>query len=254
VHWSYGSILRRALAAGAVVGILVGAYVYAVVEPTIDAAIALEEANGASRAADDGSQRHDEPLFSRGEQVAGGVAATFITTIVVAAVFGTVYSALRHRVPAQSDLSRALWLAAVGFLVVALIPALKYPASPPGVGDPATVGDRTVLYLICLVASVLITIALTWLSGILRARVTDRNRLPAVVIAGIVAYGLLLVLLPAAPGSAEAAVPAELVWEFRVRSLGGLALLWLGLGLGLGWLLDHDANRISNLRAVPVAR
>nr|MDP9453199.1 CbtA family protein [Actinomycetota bacterium] len=94
----------------------------------------------------------------------------------------------------------------------------------------------------------------TWLSGILRARVTDRNRLPAVVIAGIVAYGLLLVLLPAAPGSAEAAVPAELVWEFRVRSLGGLALLWLGLGLGLGWLLDHDAHRISNLRAVPVAR
>ncbi len=252
MHWSYGSILRRALAAGAVVGILVGAYVYAVVEPTIGAAIALEEA--ASRAADDGSQRHDEPLFSRGEQVAGGVAATFITTIVVAAVFGTVYSAARHRVPAQSDLSRALWLAAVGFLVVALIPALKYPASPPGVGDPATVGDRTVLYLICLVASVLITIALTWLSGILRARVTDRNRLPAVGIAGVVAYGLLLVLLPAAPGSAAVAVPAELVWEFRVRSLGGLALLWLGLGLGLGWLLDHDANRTSNLPAVPVHR
>ncbi len=252
MHWSYGSVLRRALAAGAVVGILVGAYVYAVVEPTIDAAIALEEADGASRAADDGSQRHDEPLFSRGEQVAGGVAATFITTIVVAAVFGTVYSALRHRVPAQSDLSRALWLAAVGFLVVALIPALKYPASPPGVGDPATVGDRTVLYLICLVASVLITIALTSLSGILRARVTDRNRLLTVGIAGIVAYGLLLVLLPATPGGAEAAVPAELVWEFRVRSLGGLALLWLGLGLGLGWLLDHDANRTSNLPAVPI--
>ncbi len=252
MHWSYGSILRRALAAGAVVGILVGAYVYAVVEPTIGAAIALEEA--ASRAADDGSQRHDEPLFSRGEQVAGGVAATFITTIVVAAVFGTVYSAARHRVPAHSELSRALWLAAVGFLAVALIPALKYPANPPGVGDPETVVERSVLYLICLVVSVLITIALTWLSGILRARVTDRNRLAAVGIAGVVAYGLLLVLLPATPGGADAAVPAELVWEFRVRSLGGLALLWLGLGLGLGWLLDHDANRTSNLPAVPVHR
>ncbi len=252
MHWSYGSILRRALAAGAVVGILVGAYVYAVVEPTIGAAIALEEA--ASRAADDGSQRHDEPLFSRGEQVAGGVAATFITTIVVAAVFGTVYSAARHRVPAHLELSRALWLAAVGFLAVALIPALKYPANPPGVGDPETVVERSVLYLICLVVSVLITIALTWLSGILRARVTDRNRLAAVGIAGVVAYGLLLVLLPATPGGADAAVPAELVWEFRVRSLGGLALLWLGLGLGLGWLLDHDANRTSNLPAVPVHR
>ncbi len=61
-------------------------------------------------------------------------------------------------------------------------------------------------------------------------------------IAGVVAYGLLLVLLPATPGGADAAVPAELVWEFRVRSLGGLALLWLGLGLGLGWLLDGRAS------------
>ena len=34
-------------------------------------------------------------------------------------------------------------------------------------------------------------------------------------------------------------MPVELVWDFRIRSLGGLALYWAGLGFGLGWLLQR---------------
>ena len=240
---SYGSIVRRALAAGAVVGVLVAAYLYAVVEPTITVAVELEEAGAG--VAGGAAAVGDEAPFTRGEQVGGGMAAAFLTAMVVAAVFGTVYATLRHRVPARSDLSRTLWLAAVGFGTVALVPALKYPASPPGVGDPETVGVRTVLYLSCLAASVVIAVALSRLSGALRARLGDHTRIVVVATLGVVAYGLLLVALPAGPRSGEPAVPPELLWAFRVRSLGGLALLWLGLGLGLGWLLDRDADRTS---------
>lgn len=249
MHWSYARVVRRALRAGAIVGVLLAAYVYAVVEPTIGVAIDHEEAAVAARPADGGAARHDDPLFSRGEQVVGGMVAAFATALVVAGVFGTVYAAGRHRLPGRSDLPRALWLAAVGFATVALIPALKYPASPPGVGDPETVGERSVLYLICLSASVLIAIALTRLSGTLRARLADHTRIVAVATASVVAYGLLLVALPVPPGSVEGAAPAEVVWDFRVRSLGGLALLWLGLGLGLGWLLERDTDHTSRATA-----
>ncbi len=253
MHWSYGSVIRRALGAGAVVGVLLAAYLYAVVEPVIDLAVAQEEAASAAGTADGGAARHDDPLFTRGEQVGGGMVATFATAMVVAAVFGTVFAAVRHRLPARSDLPRALWLTAVGFATVALIPALKYPPNPPGMGDADTVGERTVLYLICLSASVLIAVALTRLSGTLHARLADHTRVVAMGTASVVAYALLLVVLPAAPGSVEAAVPADLVWDFRVRSLGGLALLWLGLGLGLGWLLDRHADRTSDRQPVAPA-
>lgn len=237
---SYRSVVGRALAAGAVVGVLLAAYLFAVVEPAIGAAVELEEIHAEREVAPGGALRSEDPPFTRSEQVGGGMVASFVTAIAAAVIFGTVYAAVRHRVPARSDLTRALWLAAVGFATVALIPALKYPASPPGVGDPDTVGERTVLYLICLSVSVLLAIALTRLSGALHARLDDHTRIVVVATASVVAYGLLLVALPAAPPAGESAVPPELVWDFRVRSLGGLALMWLGLGLGLGWLLDRD--------------
>jgi predicted cobalt transporter CbtA len=49
-----------------------------------------------------------------------------------------------------------------------------------------------------------------------------------------------MVVLPGTPDSIAAEVPADLVWDFRIRSLGSLVLLWAGLGLGLGWLLERD--------------
>ena len=247
---SYGSIIRRALAAGAVVGVLVAAYLYTVVEPTISVAIDLEEAGASAEAADGPAPVSDDPPFTRGEQVGGGMAAAFLTAMVVAVAFGTVYASLRHRVPARSDLPRALWLAAVGFGTIALIPALKYPASPPGVGDPETVGERTILYLGCLAASTATAVVLSRISGALRARLGDHTRIAVVAALGVVAYGVLLAALPAGPQGGEPAVPPELLWDFRVRSLGGLALLWLGLGLGLGWLLDRDASPTSGTPSV----
>lgn len=233
MQWSYGAVIRRALATGAIVGVLLAGYTYVVVEPTIDAAVRLEVAGAPAH--DD-----DEPLFTRGQQKGGGMVAALVYALVVAGVFGTVYAALRHRIPAASELTRASWLAGVGFVSLALVPALKYPAMPPGAASADDAGQRTVQYVICLLAAVLVAVLLTRLSGALRARLCDHSRVVAVVLSGVAAYALLLVLLPPAADRAGT-LPAGLVWDFRIRSLGGLALLWGGLGLGLGWLLDHAA-------------
>ncbi len=236
---TFSRVVSRALIAGLITGVLMGAYMYFVVEPTVGEAIALEESLAELASSDPGAVA-EEPLFDRVQQTAGGVAANVIYAVVVGAVFGVVFAKFRHRLPSASDRKRAMWLAAVGFAAVGLVPALKYPANPPAVGDPDTVNERTVQYLVLLVVSVAAAIALTRLAGVLRGRLAEHTRAVAVAAATVLVYGVIMVVLPGTPDSIAAEVPADLVWDFRIRSLGSLVLLWAGLGLGLGWLLERD--------------
>lgn len=235
MQWSYGAVIRRALVAGTAVGVLLAAYVYVVVEATIDRAVRLEEATAHAI-----TQAHDdETLFTRGQQKSGGVVAALVYAVGVAGVFGTVYAALRHRLAASTELARTLWLAGVALV---LVPALKYPPAPPGAASPGDAGLRTVLYVACLAAGVLVGALLTRVSRDLRSRLTDSARMLVLAGAAVAAYALILAVLPPASNAADA-LPAGLVWDFRVRSLGGLALLWGGLGFGLGWLLERADER-----------
>lgn len=258
MNLTYGSIISRAVVVGLVAGVLLALYTWIVVEPTIDEAIALEEAVAAAEeAADHGAADHgadgghshadEDALFTRSEQVRGGMAATVIYSVAIAAIFGTLVAGVRHRFPHLSDLHRCITLAAIAFGTVALIPGIKYPANPPAVGDPDTVNERTIQYVALIVVAIALAIGLVRLSGWLRYRVDEATRLVAVTAATVVAYGLALIVLPGSPDAIAPVVPAELVWDFRVRSLGGLALTWTVVGLGLGFALD----RVSTGRAVP---
>ena len=120
-----------------------------------------------------------------------------------------------------------------------MVPALKYPANPPAVGDPTTAGDRAVQYAALLALSIALAVVLVRLSAWLRSRIDDPTRLLAIAAATLVAYGLLLIALPGTPDAIHPVVPAKLVWDFRVQSLGGLALMWAVIGLGLGWALER---------------
>lgn len=242
---TYKTVLSRALAAGAIAAVLFGGYLYLVVEPTIDDAVVLEERLAAEPHEHESPEAHshgEDAMFTRSEQVGGGVAAGAIYAVVLAVVLGTVHAALRHRLPGDSDLARAVWLAAVAFVAVALVPALKYPPNPPAVGDPDTVGERTVLYLALLGSGIVVTWLLTRLSGLLRGRLDGPSRVAVVAATSVASFGLFLVVFPANPDAIDPSVPAGLVWDFRIRSLGGLALLFASVGLGLGWLLERGVR------------
>jgi predicted cobalt transporter CbtA len=251
---TYRSIVWRALLAGFGVGLALAAYLLVVVEPVIDEAVALEEQLAAGTSPAGGADRHPdggEALFTRAEQEAGGAAASVIYAVVAAGAFGTVFAATRHRIPGRTDLGRSVWLAAVAFGAVALMPAVKYPANPPAVGDPGTVGQRTLHYLILVAVSLLLAWLLTRLSAALRARTSDANRIVAVAAAVATGYGTVLIVMPPGPDAIDPAVPAVLLWDFRVRSIGGLALLWAGLGFGLGWLVERAAAGAPITEATP---
>lgn len=242
---SYGVILRRALVAGAGAGVLVAAFYLLVGRSTIDAAIALEGA-----AAGDGDDHG--ALFSRGSQAVGGVLAGVVYGLLLGLVFGTVVAAIRHRLALRDDLHRVLVLAAAGFASTALVPALAYPANPPGVGDPDTVGARTVQYLTLVAAGIVLAVGLAVLHQALRHRFAPETALTVTVVAAVVGYAVLVVVWPDSPDIVPDGYPAGLLWDFRLQSLASLALLWSTLGLGLGWSLAR-LDRIGRPDRQPAA-
>src|SRR5215210_6225442 len=143
------------MAAGLLAGLLAGLFAFFVGEPSLDRAIALEEASHGV---------HDEEVFSRSTQKAGLFFATGLFGVTVGGVFGISYAFFRERLAAASDFRRSFSLSGAIFAGAFLIPFLKYPAEPPSVGDPSTIRERTAAYF-TLVALSLLAMLLAWLAA-----------------------------------------------------------------------------------------
>ena len=223
--------MRRHLRDGALAGLAGGAALALVLlaagERTIARAIELEQ-----RAAGGGG---GDEVFSRGAQQVGGGLAALVWGLAVGAIFAVAYVALRRQLRTPSPWRAAITLAAVGFATLTLVPFLKYPANPPGVGGPDTVGRRTALFLVMLAWSVLATGAAWRAACVLgRREVPEHLRAPVV---GLLYLGLVAVGLAALPGSPDpVTLPATLVWRFRLTSLAGTAAFWAVCGTVFGWL------------------
>jgi hypothetical protein len=225
--------LRRGALAGLAGGAAMAAFLLAVGERSIRQALAIEAAR---------SQGEGVEEFSRGTQLAGGVAAALLYGLFIGAVFAVVFAAVRHRSRLSDDFARSLGLAAIGFGTLVLVPALKYPANPPAVGDPDTVGQRTVAYLTLVGLSVVASLAAWRLSGYLRARgLADHERLPLVGLGYAAVVGVAFLAWPANPDAVT--VPAQLIWRFRLAALGGAATLWAVMGVVFGWASIHSSHR-----------
>lgn len=238
----FSALLRRGAAAGAAAGLCAALVMWLVVEPVLRRALAVEAARGA---------HHDEePVVSRAVQVAGGLLTAVLVGVIVGVVFTVVFARLRPRLPASTDLGRSIVLAATGFGVFALLPALHLPANPPGVGDPATVGERTLIFALTILLGLLGVGAVLAVDRALREKVTVPVRVGLDVLAGVAWLVALLVLVPDSPDRVPADVPAALLWEFRLASLAQLGAMWLALGVVFGVLVDGRTRRVR--QAVPV--
>ncbi len=155
---------------------------------------------------------------------------------------GLLFAVAYRVLPAQSSAwRRSLGLAAGGFAALALIPALRYPANPPGVGDPGTITDRTANYLLAVTLGlVVVTAAYAALRALAARGASAAARQTIVTSASVVAVAAGYWLLPDL--SEPLNVPAALVYDFRVRSLGLLALLYATLGALFGLLTLRCEN------------
>jgi predicted cobalt transporter CbtA len=246
----FPELLRRGLAAGAAAGLAAAIALYLVVEPVIRRALVIEEARG-SGAGDGHSHTHEaEPLVDRTMQVIGGMGTSIVIGCLFGIAFAVVFARTRHRLFAASEHGRAVVLAGLGFLIFALLPALKIPANPPAVGDPETVNRRTLIWVLTILVSVAIVLAVFALDGILVARGLTAAARSAIDAAAFLALAtVILLVLPGTPDKIPGDVPPALVWDFRLASLAQLGAMWATLGLVFGLLV---APRVRAAREAEV--
>lgn len=234
----FNAVLRRGLLAGGLAGLTAALFSLLLVEAPLQASLGIEEAR--SRAS--GEHAHEE-LFSRPVQVVGGMVAAVLVGVAIGVIFAVVFASVRHRMTARTDFGRSLQLAAGAFFAVSLLPALKYPANPPGVGEAETVTGRTLTYFSLIAVGIVILFAAHHLRNYLLARGWSSSRtVTATAAAAAVLAGVALWAWPANPDPIPADVPAALLWQFRLASLAELAGMWAVLGFSFG-LLNEPSRR-----------
>lgn len=228
------SLLVRGMLVGVGAGVLAFAFAFVFGEPQVQHAIDFEQHLSLVH--------HDAPeaeVFSRGVQRSIGM---FTGMVVMGAalggLFALVFAWAYGRIGNVSVRATAALLALGSFVAITLAPETKYPANPPTIGNPDTIGRRTVLYFAMIAISILAMVAAARIRRVLLERLGGWN-------ASIVAVAAFLAVIVVAelilPGVHEtpAGFSADVLWRFRIASLGINATLWAGIGLGFGYVAER---------------
>ena len=240
--------MARLLMFGMLAGLFAAVLAFAVAwlggEPAIEAAIAIEEqasgghAHGAGEETDGHSHAHgsgeDGGGIGRGTQSGIGLfTGLAVFGVALGGVFAIVYSLVQNRLSFQPAATTIRLIGLLGFVSVVLVPMLKYPGTPPAVGDPETIGTRTVMYFLFLALS----LAALGLGVAVGRQMADLRR--AVLVGGatyLAAMALAFVILPSFPVAGDA-FPRDLLWRFWIANAAIHATLWAGISLAFGWLI-----------------
>lgn len=227
------------LFSGAIAGTFLGLVNQGIVEPYIDQAIQLEM-QGAINSGEmiNPTQFDAYRLWQKGGEIAAGT----ILGLSIGALFGLVFAYGRGALPGTNDKKKALVLAGIMWAVLFLIPALKYPANPPAVGDPETIYYRQSLYMAFIVISGTSALGLAFL----HKRVKSKAMAPAIY------AGIMIAAFVAMPPNPDAiSAPMDLVTSFRIVSALTMSVFWgvLGITLGAFWdrLKPHETAKIKAL-------
>jgi hypothetical protein len=251
-------LIARGLLAGAVASVLAFVFARLFAEPVIGRAIVFEDGRTDAENAR-GVHEHGAELFTRGVQSGAGLGfGVLIFGLAMGALFAVLFCVVYARAGARRAAPRQLsvLLAAEAFVAVYLVPFVKYPPNPPAVGQSDTIGARTGWYLVMVSASVVLAIAASWLAARLVGRFGAWNGRLAAAGAYLVAIAVVMALLPTVDETPEPlrdgsgaiiypGFPADVLYEFRLLSLGAQLVLWVTIGLVFATL----AGRLLGERA-----
>ncbi|KKZ69311.1 membrane protein [Streptomyces showdoensis] len=247
--------------AGLIAGLFAFAVAYVAGEPSVNASIAVEEA--AAKAEHAAAHSHgaghgqaaepaeEEEIVSRDLQSTAGLATgVLVYGVALGGIASLAFCFVLGRVGRFTPKATAAIVAAAAFTTVYLVPFLKYPATPPAVGNPDTIGKRTTLFFLMILLSVLLGVAAVVAGRRLAPRLGNWN---ATVVAGagfVAAVTVACLFLPGNEDAVQASFPAAVLWEFRLATLGIQAGLWVVFGLAFGLL----AERLLAPRPAPAAQ
>jgi len=222
------SLLVRGMLAGLAAGVLAFAFAFIFGEPQIQKAIDFEDTLA--------GPGHE--VVSRGMQrTLGLLTGTVVMGVALGGLFSLVFAWAYGRLGNLSARATSAVLAGAAFLTITAIPFTKYPANPPTVGNPDTIDKRTMLFLAMIAITVLAAVAATRIRRDLLHRTSSWNATLLATAAFIATISIAQLILPAVHETPPG-FPADVLYRFRLASLGINLTLWTAIGLGFGTLAE----------------
>lgn len=257
-------IIWRGLLAGVIAGVLAFVFARIFVAPQTQSAIDFEDGVAEARAAMDPSAAEGGmEMFTRSVQVNVGMAFAIVGfSIAIGALFAVAYAVALGRVGNVSPRVLSLYVAGGMLVSLYVVPFLKYPTNPPAVGSDETVKQRSALYLLMVVVSVVLFVAAVYLGRRLNDRLGAWN---ATVVAGgayIAAISVVMLVLPTISETPEPlrdaagtivyeGFPADTLFFYRLYGLGTQVVMYTTIALVFAALVSKllDGRRQNEFAA-----
>lgn len=218
-------VIWRGLLAGAIGGVVAYLFARAFVEPAMGRAIDFEAAQSAPG--------HEEgaELFTRAVQANVGMGFGVVAFgMAMGALFAVAFVVAWSRLGDIGPRGLSILLAAGAFGAIVFVPWLKYPPNPPAVGHEETLGDRTGLYLLMVLVSLLAAVGAVWLGRRLVSQFGGWSATLIGVGAYVVAIAVVMLVLPPVAEVPDD-FPATALYDFRLYSMGTQFVMWATIGV-----------------------
>jgi hypothetical protein len=230
-----GKLLLRGMLVGLVGGFLAFGFAHTFGEPNVDKAIAFEEQMDAAK-----GMAPEEELVSRPMQSSFGLlTGTLVYGAAIGGLLALAFAYAYGRVGAIGARETAALVALAGIIAVIIVPFIKYPANPPSIGDPETIGKRTGLYFIMMAISLVAMFNAVVVARKLAHRLGLWNGAIIAGIAYVVVIAIVQLVLPPV-NEVPQAFSAVVLWQFRESSIGIHLVLWTFWALAFGYLTERS--------------
>jgi predicted cobalt transporter CbtA len=254
-----GALLARGMLIGIVAGVLCFAFLKIVGEPAVDRAITFEtqmdeakdkakKDEAIAKGLPAPAEQYEPELVSRPVQAGIGLfTGVTVYNTAFGGLFALAFALTYRRMGDFGQRTTAALLAISGIVAIYIAPNLKYPANPPSVGDPETIGMRTGLYFAIMAISLAAMIAAWMARNRLVPRLGGWNASLLAAALYIVVMIVVALVMPSVNEVPEQ-FPAVVLWQFRIASLGAQAIMWATIGLAFGALTERAEAGQSGLR------
>lgn len=238
------TLLLRGMLAGLVAGLVVFAFARLFSEPQVDRAIAFETSMDRAK----GEASEPEMVSRKIQRSFGLLTGVAVYGTALGGIFGLVFAYARGRLSQSEPRVLSALVAGIGFVTIVLTPSLKYPANPPSVGNPETIGIRTGAYFLLIAISILVMALALKARRLWSKSLGSWNATLLAVLLYIVFVSVLAYFLPIID-EVPVKFPASLLWKFRIASWETQAVMWSVLGLLFGWLTER-AEGLPNAHSI----
>ncbi len=164
-------------------------------------------------------------------------AGAIMLGILYSIIFTFVYTIVQDRISVKNTPLKSLILALNGFLVAVLVPSLYLPPNPPGIETSLSVMTRQSILLIIIIAGILASIAF-WM---IYSRLSQKyNPMSGLSIGAFVFVAIIIIAFLLVPSNSNIpSIPSDLLWKYRIESLGAMFAFWATMGVVVNTMLDY---------------